>query len=110
MTFIPTIKMAAPLNLSAVVFAHAVNSTGDLARALADKHVNFLEADVICDTGGVAVMGHDPGTPSDLRFEDFLAAARTAHVGVKVDLKQAAATAEVLAKLTNAESTVCERE
>ena len=96
--------------MSAVVFAHAVNSTAVLTRALADKQVNFLEADVICDTSGAAVMGHDPGTPSDLRFDEFLAAARTAHFGVKVDLKQVAATTEVLAKLAYAESTVGARE
>jgi glycerophosphoryl diester phosphodiesterase len=71
----------------AVRFAHAVNSRAQFASALEDARINILEADVILSRDGVAVMGHDPGTPSDLTLSSFLAEAHAAHRGVKADIK-----------------------
>lgn len=97
--------MSAPL--SSAVFTHAVNSRAALVAALRDRdpRVTLLEADVICARDGHAMMGHDPGSASDLAFDDFLAAAQAAGVGVKADLKEATAVQEVLAMLADAPPT-----
>lgn len=97
---------AAPLMLACdeVCWAHAVNSRDKAAAALADKFVNFLEADVIAQraadgTVPGAVMGHNPGEGSDYSFAEFLRDVRGRGKGLKVDIKEWDAVPDVLAQL-----------
>ena len=95
-------RFAMAIPFSSVVFAHAVNSRVALDNALANKTVNVLEADIIYDVLAMgAMMGHDPGSPSDLSFESFVAAANSSYVGVKADIKMCAATSDVIRILSD---------
>ena len=92
--------------LADAVFAHAVNDAEALRAALAAPSVTLLEGDVVVATAAaaagqppLAVMGHDPGCAHDLEFHAWAHASAAAGRGVKVDVKQAAATAGVLAAL-----------
>lgn len=87
-------------NLSAITWAHAVNSEALLQEALSST-VHMIEADIILgtlrnNTSGppIPVMGHPPSTDSDITLETFLgnilnhnAAHQNQTKGVKLDFK-----------------------
>lgn len=90
-------------NLTAVTWAHAVNSRRELEDAVKDK-IMMLEADVVLGTlkGGsgdlIPVMAHPPNNTSDLSLDGFLTEVVTYtqkghRCGIKLDFK----TVEVLA-------------
>ncbi|KAK4887799.1 hypothetical protein RN001_004070 [Aquatica leii] len=91
--FFPYIKG----NLSAIKWAHAVNSQALLKKALNDSTM-MLEADVILgtlnnDTATIPIMAHPPSFTSDLSLSDFLEqvldfnANSSSKKGIKLDFK-----------------------
>ncbi|XP_031340355.1 protein FAM151B isoform X2 [Photinus pyralis] len=91
--FFPNVKG----NLTAITWAHAVNSQALLQTAL-NGSVMMLEADVIIGTlnnepDPIPIMGHPPANNSDLSLEMFLQAVQnnnmnsSAPKGIKLDFK-----------------------
>ncbi|KAF5287584.1 hypothetical protein FQA39_LY15861 [Lamprigera yunnana] len=84
-------------NLSAITWAHAVNSQSLLKAALDDATM-MIEADVVCgklNAGGndIPIMAHPPNVISDLSLEDFLIKVNnfnsksSSRKGIKLDFK-----------------------
>lgn len=75
-------------------FAHAVNSSVLLAKALQTDCINFIETDIIV-IGGAPVLGHDHGHASDLTLQQLVnvwkAASQASLRGLKLDFKEAGA-------------------
>lgn len=98
--FFPNVKG----NLTAITWAHAVNSPALLQTAL-NGSVMMLEADVIIGTLNnepppIPIMGHPPANNSDLSLESFLQAVQdhnsnsSAPKGIKLDFKSIEAVEE----------------
>ncbi|XP_037808654.1 protein FAM151B [Lucilia sericata] len=91
----------ATANLTALTWAHAVNSQQQLTDAL-NSDIDFIEADVvmgkICDTGtDLPIMAHPPAKTSNLSLDSFLLQVKNHndnHIknmkGVKLDFKSIA--------------------
>ncbi|KAK5644125.1 hypothetical protein RI129_007970 [Pyrocoelia pectoralis] len=99
-TFFPNVKG----NLTAITWAHAVNSQSLLQTAL-NGSVMMLEADVLIGTLDnepdlIPIMGHPPTNNSDLSLENFLQAVQdynvnaTSQKGIKLDFKTIEAVEE----------------
>ncbi|XP_015173504.1 PREDICTED: protein FAM151B isoform X2 [Polistes dominula] len=86
-------------NLTNIVWAHAVNSKENLAKALTAKNIMMLEADVVLGylttnstntniTNSIPIMAHPPETESDLSLEEFLMVVlNDGSKGIKLDFK-----------------------
>ncbi|XP_003706204.1 protein FAM151B isoform X2 [Megachile rotundata] len=88
-------------NLTQIVWAHAVNSQADLAKALESAEIMMLEADVVLGKHNsnssstntsqtIPIMAHPPKTESDLSLQEFLMAVidkKNVSKGIKLDFK-----------------------
>ncbi len=77
-----------------VRWAHAVNTSRKLDKALDDIGVDMIEADIVVSRTNDIVMAHPPKRHSDLTFHSFLMRVTKAvnqgrRVGIKLDFKDA---------------------
>ncbi|XP_074657361.1 protein FAM151A-like [Tubulanus polymorphus] len=73
-----------------ITWAHAANSKADMKKALSGNDM-MIEADILTDARGTAIMAHPPQTSSDNTFETWLTEITKTTKGMKLDFKATSA-------------------